>query len=114
MRISDWSSDVCSSDLHVAGAGIHQEQDALAVDHRLDVEMAVTAGAERHPVLADDLALGRQQLAGDEGCQRADLVAVAVADNRSEERSVGKGCVRTGRSRWWPAHEEKKKTRTNK
>src|SRR3546814_15578226 len=29
---------------------------------------------------------------------------------RSEERRVGKECVRTCRSRWWPYHKKKKKT----
>src|SRR3546814_15577828 len=28
-------------------------------------------------------------------------------DERSEERRVGKECVSTGRSRWWPYHEKK-------
>src|SRR3546814_13993925 len=32
---------------------------------------------------------------------------------RSEERSVGKECVSTGRSRWWPYH-KKKKTKENR
>src|SRR3546814_21175927 len=31
-------------------------------------------------------------------------LARSVADNRSEERRVGKECVRTCRSRWWPYH----------
>src|SRR3546814_11965193 len=30
--------------------------------------------------------------------------------DRSEERSVGKECVSTCRSRWWPYNEKKKKT----
>src|SRR3546814_19330768 len=32
-------------------------------------------------------------------------------DLRSEERRVGKECVSTCRSRWWPYHEKKKITR---
>src|SRR3546814_14920647 len=31
-----------------------------------------------------------------------------VAAGRSEERRVGKECVSTCRSRWWPEHEKKK------
>src|SRR3546814_19453315 len=42
--------------------------------------------------------------------------AVIVADitekGRSEERRVGKECVRTCRSRWWPYHYKKKKQKT--
>src|SRR3546814_17611655 len=30
-------------------------------------------------------------------------------DLRSEERGVGKECVRTGRSRWWSEHSKKQK-----
>src|SRR3546814_13671094 len=33
---------------------------------------------------------------------------VVLRDLRSEERSVGKGCVSTGRSRWSPSHKKKK------
>src|SRR3546814_15777650 len=33
------------------------------------------------------------------------------ASARSEERRVGKGCVSTCRSRWWPHHEKKNKTK---
>src|SRR3546814_13404641 len=32
---------------------------------------------------------------------------------RSEERSVGKECVSTCSSRWWPYHTKKKTTNTN-
>src|SRR3546814_13235888 len=32
------------------------------------------------------------------------LVVWAIRDGRSEERRVGKECVRTCRSRWWPYH----------
>src|SRR3546814_10481884 len=41
MRISDWSSDVCSSDLHAAGA-------------RLDVDQLPVPGREREPALQVD------------------------------------------------------------
>src|SRR5262245_63720533 len=63
--LSDWSSDVCSSDLD-AGAG---------ADQRL--ELGVRPAAQQ-----------RNQ----------------AANERSEERRVGKEC----RSRWWAYHEKKK------
>src|SRR3546814_11074678 len=31
-------------------------------------------------------------------------IGVALRSGRSEERRVGKGCVRTGRYGWWPEH----------
>src|SRR3546814_1426639 len=75
MRISDWSSDVCSSDLDDVDRLVRQ----LAV---VDV-------------------LGRQlhrRLDGVVG------VAELVELFRSEERRVGKECVSTCRSRWSPYH----------
>src|SRR3546814_6394717 len=89
MRISDWSSDVCSSDLARRG---------LAVILRIE---AVDFGAEFHPSHVaqahDGPAFGGAQ---------AD---VAELLRRSEERRVGKECVSTCRSRWSPYHEKKKK-----
>src|SRR3546814_17205249 len=38
----------------------------------------------------------------------------AIPMARSEERRVGKECVSTCRSRWWPYHEKKKRRQNNK
>src|SRR3546814_7428246 len=68
MRISDWSSDVCSSDL-VAGAGDGlgevgqpllgaERDDGLALRVQLDAEAARVVGAER-AAQAGDAARGR-------------------------------------------------------
>src|SRR3546814_7543231 len=76
MRISDWSSDVCSSDLHRA----------RACDNRGRV-------CRRRRCRIEDLGVAiRFRLPG-----RQDR-------SRSEERRVGKECVSTCRSRWWPDH----------
>src|SRR3546814_5694471 len=64
MRISDWSSDVCSSDLTFGIAS-----------GRADKTRCRRCGLRRRP-----------------------------ADQRSEERRVGKQCVSTCRSRWSPYH----------
>src|SRR3546814_2157267 len=91
MRISDWSSDVCSSDLQVGIAAGVDPRERLQVHG--DVEgQAVEAAAAAH---AD--------------AQRGDLGAVDVDARgafaaRSEERRVGKECVSTCRSRWSPYH----------
>src|SRR3546814_7126464 len=78
MRISDWSSDVCSSDLghpaDVEGEGPGAARDRLHEAHL------------RQP--GHDLGAAYRQ-------QPAD---------RSEERRVGKACVSTCRSRWSPYH----------
>src|SRR3546814_10768802 len=76
MRISDWSSDVCSSDLEK----IHDEEDQ---DHGL--AQCLRHLRQRH---LDEL--GRIERHG--------------PLDRSEERRVGKECVSAGRSRWSPYH----------
>src|SRR3546814_939959 len=83
MRISDWSSDVCSSDL-LDGA-------APAADHR--VVEAVRGSV--HGVVGS----GSQIV-----CSHVDSVGRVFNGHRSEERRVGKECVSTCRSRWSPYH----------
>src|SRR3546814_13777324 len=97
MRISDWSSDVCSSDL------AEQRGDDIArgiiapiagiLDEPVDPERRARGGAGQGFAL-DDL-----------GLPRAKGEAVAQPHlGRSEERRVGKECVSTCRSRWSPFH----------
>src|SRR3546814_19623657 len=109
MRISDWSSDVCSSDPApgapdlgrrvadlLAAAGIaSDEEHERGWDHGVFVPMKVMAPEAEIPLLQLSL--------------RADLDPAAhiaigrpLAPLRSEERRVGQGCVRTGRYRWSP------------
>src|SRR3546814_10496721 len=78
MRISDWSSDVCSSDLTAAGGAVQ----------------ASLLKAEDDPDKApkDDALRDRQ------------FDMLRTLRDRSEERRVGKECVRTCRSRWSPDH----------
>src|SRR3546814_11314903 len=100
MRISDWSSDVCSSDL----AAVVVEGLVAPGLGAVDLERQVR-GHEVLSVEADarDLRLGpaaeleRQHRVG------RDRV-VAEQPLRSEERRVGKECVSTCRSRWSPYH----------
>src|SRR3546814_13698293 len=99
MRISDWSSDVCSSDLASAGP-----RSAHASD--LDI-----IGEDE---LSQDLQAFLQFLVlptGEGELRDRRLVARLAARqlHRSEERRVGKECVSTCRSRWSPAHYKKKK-----
>src|SRR3546814_9414589 len=74
MRISDWSSDVCSSDLRRADPAEFLLRGLTLVLHRLG------GGLERG------------------------LVLRRLFRFRSEERRVGKECVSTCRSRWSPYH----------
>src|SRR3546814_20159887 len=109
MRISDWSSDVCSSDL-IADAGADAEAvDRPRGDFQLEAFAFRVAGiaerAERPereetlhvgPVDIIDRSAHRQPPVEQRGA-RADLVIP-----RSEERRVGKEGVSTCRSGWSP------------
>src|SRR3546814_20654162 len=89
MRISDWSSDVCSSDLDAA---------------RLAFEMAgeVQAGVGIVGAVEPDGGDGRQQRG-----ERAGRQPLQAAGPRSEERRVGEECVSTCGAPWSTSHEKK-------
>src|SRR3546814_16379045 len=95
MRISDWSSDVCSSDLDGADdfsfAAVVAVEDGLAVFDAL----GQAAGGDCVPALLLRQFAGRRH---DEKFAVRPLPLLA----RSEERRVGKECVSTCRSRWAP------------
>src|SRR3546814_20447135 len=100
MRISDWSSDVCSSDLfgqHL-DLGIEEIVGRVAflyvVDQQLGAVM-LDIGLVQRIVLYPAAKGGVETLLLD---QRVDL------EFRSEERRVGKECVSTCRSRWTRDH----------
>src|SRR3546814_17592815 len=97
MRISDWSSDVCSSDLRLHRRhGLAQAPDD-AEEMRQHLEEA------HHRQLADRKAavqaLGGHQLAADAGKAHP---PDGLLLQRAEERRVGKECVSTCQSRWEP------------
>src|SRR3546814_21048063 len=95
MCISDWSSDVCSSDLQAARLGARLVQ----FGRGFRVGDDASAGAQAHAFAAQ-----RQ------GANQDVQVEVAIAIQRSEERRVGKECVSTCRSRWSRSHYKKKRT----
>src|SRR3546814_12743267 len=113
MRISDWSSDVCSSDLFgVGGAegGLSETLDrppgrhafVYAETSRFSPQPALPlkAGFVRIlPRLGDELVVGLA-LAATVGIDRADVPAVS----RSGERRGGKECVSRCRTRVAPYH----------
>src|SRR3546814_20830731 len=98
MRISDWSSDVCSSDLTMThfepGEAMIRN---LADDNKLLLGQLkeVKAAAEADGDIATS---GLVDGWADETHQRIWFL------ERSEERRVGKECVSTCRSRWSPYH----------
>src|SRR3546814_16126495 len=102
MRISDWSSDVCSSDLAHA-------QNAGRVEHPHRPAAAATA-ADRTATRAGRHVASTAGDAADavRGGRGADHRA---ADLRSEESRVGKESVSPCRSRVSPYHKKKTKSK---
>src|SRR3546814_12863192 len=108
MRISDWSSDVCSSDLVAqAGGGLGGPVGAYG----LHVGDPAGGTAQR----GGDLGAARPGQFGGQGAQRPVVRGRGEVEvPRSEERRVGKECVSTCRSRWSPYHEKKTKSKNKK
>src|SRR3546814_11028626 len=95
MRISDWSSDVCSSD---------DDREHRTLDHR---------GHRAAILFLDIFGAGEEDLEIDLWVVLLDLRQLLhrlVMDGdvgRSEERRVGNECVSTCSSRWSPFHSKK-------
>src|SRR3546814_14158269 len=98
MRISDWSSDVCSSDLSLGLtgeetfdiSGITELNDGT-IPRTVHVKVTAPDGSEK-----EFDAVVRIATPGEAEYYRN--------GGRSEERRVGKECVSTCRSRWSPYH----------
>src|SRR3546814_13672693 len=108
MRISDWSSDVCSSDLKNLALAVHAFRQ---LQHQQPQARMVFVGdgpdraalAEAHP----DFVFC--------GVQRGEALARHYASaDRTEERRVGKEGVSTCRSRWSRYPEKNKITNSQK
>src|SRR3546814_14091919 len=111
MRISDWSSDVCSSDLgggsrrppsFLVGSGFAGPTSRQLRGRR---PLPRTSTANLRLVVDPMSQLRLNPLTGR-------WVTVAADRARSEERRVGKECVSTCRARWEPAHKNKNKRYT--
>src|SRR3546814_15598052 len=98
MRISDWSSDVCSSDLcgkvdeHLENIRCHKKQtgiDTIEVSH-------ISSNLLHHVICFSKSHF--------DCCSRQRIQHRFKIRLRSEERRVGKECVSTCRSRWSPYH----------
>src|SRR3546814_18399365 len=113
MRISDWSSDVCSSDLRRDTVGTALEgRHTGCKENRCQIPRR-----PGHTTLARAKAAGltgRYPLHVQEAVEadRSESMNLKISghhvDVRSEERRVGKECVSTCRSRWSPYHTKQK------
>src|SRR3546814_15661237 len=115
MRISDWSSDVCSSDLRQVVPLVKEG----ALPGTMDVDLKVEDKSPWHASVglnndysADTTKLRSMVTIGHDNLwQRGDAFSLTYF-TRSEERRVGKECVSTCRSRWSPYTEKKNKQKT--
>src|SRR3546814_19078789 len=108
MRISDWSSDVCSSDLATDGAASGTGLLDFGM-HRAGPDGALgRIGCGRLAFYSIAIGIGLELC--EAACAAKIMMFAAVRRNvrrggrRSEERRVGKECVSTCRSRWSPYH----------
>src|SRR3546814_13996314 len=127
MRISDWSSDVCSSDLHKI-----LERDLRSLAH-VDLELLRALRTEVAARTPDQTVRVANADAVIEEVEEADLIVItcpiyassipstlkawieymnSAGRTRSEERRVGKECDTTCRYRWSPYTLKTKSTTT--
>src|SRR3546814_2063122 len=106
VRISDWSSDVCSSDL------VPTEGRKIFWWRGLDSNQRTLCGqiysllplTTRPPLQRARPCPDRNQVRRNGGAGSKDICRHLSTELRSEERRVGKECVSTCRSRWSPEH----------
>src|SRR3546814_11764908 len=121
MRISDWSSDVCSSDLisHqwvlTLSKNAREDDKDVRVGARLvEALRAVQASDSRYAgIMVQEMPC---LFACTESCTmhlrapgKVGYVLGRFTPDRSEERRVGQECVSTCRSRWSPSHSKNKR-----
>src|SRR3546814_11521518 len=105
MRISDWSSDVCSSDLmkqvssHLGGVrnGMVLSWPSR-IAHGGEIRSQFAHVTDVMPTLLEAAGVKAPSMVNGVTQQPID------GTSRSEERRVGKECVSTCRSRWSPYH----------
>src|SRR3546814_18872102 len=98
MRISDWSSDVCSSDLPKSPSNVGAIMRAAGCYGAASVFYTGTRYDR-----AKDLVTDTKKVHQDIPLINIDDLR-KILPLRSEERRVGKECVSTCRSRWSPYH----------
>src|SRR3546814_8848521 len=113
MRISDWSSDVCCSDLRFSEAN-NVYQSLAFVGHNRFATKGKVNDLNAHPFHYGNIvgahngtleksswdALDKKLGEDTDVDSQAIITSIATFGIRSEERRVGKECVSTCRSRW--------------
>src|SRR3546814_12884229 len=129
MRISDWSSDVCSSDLMdtympmIGTAEVvakrynisREAQDEYSLQSQQRTAAAQAAGKFADEIVACNATMAvvnketkevsfKDVVADKDECNRPDTTLEGLSSLRSEERRVGQEGVRNGRSPWSTDH----------
>src|SRR3546814_15179929 len=107
MRISDLSSDVCSSDLSITPC----RERATTPDRAWTTSTTPLHGLKGTPVRVVECA-GEVGQPGTAWPSRSSAVKVQARCRSSEERRVGKECVSRCRTRWPRSHLKNKKQLT--
>src|SRR3546814_14447371 len=111
MRISDWSSDVCSSDLtslatniayNAASRWLRDNADGIPPEKNMGAKTAFFSLEMSADQLATRVLAEQSGISGE--ALRMGKISRADFQNRSEERRVGKECVSKCRSRGSPYH----------
>src|SRR3546814_16422868 len=108
MRISDWSSDVCSSDLFpkMTHGGVR-----VLLNGRTYARPRLNSAVTTSPMCREIWGITTPgKLKSWQHRQHWLRLTGYMASARSEERRVGKAGVSTCRSGWWPCHKTKKRT----
>src|SRR3546814_14840355 len=114
MRISDWSSDVCSSDLDLRCSGLPGRREDISGPISVGSAICLLVAVERKLLRRGNWPVGHALY---DACSKPTSPGMsgstAAADSRwspnsryssSEERRVGKECVSTCRYRWSAYH----------
>src|SRR3546814_11831433 len=99
MRISDWSSDVCSSDLTESRFANYDRTVGRTLDHNPILGLGVKPREQDNHI-----AVGSHSTFVSAFTKSGTLGLSLVVAYRSEERRGGKECVSPGRYRWSPYH----------
>src|SRR3546814_15647333 len=100
MRSSDWSSDVCSSDLPcILSGSVHITQGTLDIQ---SAKADIRRGDNQQVIKLTGSPVKMKQQMDDGGWKNATAARIDYDQNRSEDRSGGEECLRTCRSRWSP------------
>src|SRR3546814_11431970 len=95
MRISDWSSDVCSSDLAVMASADDQSDTIGIADLILHIDAKLRIALFRQKIIGQNGKTGRNRIVDIDRRDHGPGPAARIRGRRSEERRVGKACVST-------------------